>query len=85
MNRIFNIHDMFFLLEWSKKQKITWELSIIPSNKPILKTGQKHLPFEELFFQKTNTHTQKQKQTNKLFFWIGYQGRRFLELIFLIN
>ena len=62
MNRIFNIH-IYFLLEWSKKQKITWELSIIPSNKPILKTDQKHLPFEELFFQKTNTHTQKQKQT----------------------
>ena len=61
----FQYSQHIFSVGMKQKQKITWELSIIPNNKPILKTDQKHLPFEELFFQNTHTHTHTHTHTRK--------------------
>ena len=52
---------MFFYWNEAKDKK---QLESYHS-KSILKTDQKHLPFEELFFQKTNTHTHKKKTKPK--------------------
>ena len=66
-----NLWHVFFYWNEAKDKK---QLESYHS-KSILKTDQKHLPFEELFLQKTNTHTHKKKQnpkTNKQAFLLDW-------------
>ena len=67
------IYDMCFSI--GMKQKTKNNLRANSYSKSILKTDQKHLPLEELFFQKTNTHTHTKKQnpkTNKQAFLLDW-------------